>query len=62
MTIAFQFLLYFFVFVSSVMAVGVPVVYATVDDSAQVRRFVGVSSTTWFVLLILVTVTTFFVV
>ncbi|MGF1603257.1 MAG: photosystem II core protein PsbZ [Chloroflexi bacterium AL-N5] len=62
MTIAFQFLLYFFVLVSSIMAVGVPVVYATVDDSAQVRRFIGAGSTAWFVLLVLVTITTFVVV
>lgn len=61
MTTAFQFLLYFFVFVSSVLAVGVPVVYAT-GDEAQVRTFVEVGSVTWIVLLILVTLTTFLVV
>jgi photosystem II core protein PsbZ len=61
MTTAFQFLLYFFVFVSSVLAVGVPVVYATGDET-QVRTFVEVGSVAWIVLLILVTLTTFLVV
>ena len=61
-SLLFKLLVVAFIAISAVMAVGVPVVYTTVDDPAQMQRLIGTGSIAWFVLLILVAVTTFLVV
>lgn len=60
-SLLFKFLVVAFIAMSAIMTVGVPVVYTTVEDQEQVRSLIGRGSITWFALLVLVAVTTFFV-